>query len=154
MNATMFGRGLAGVVPDFPEAAWRIHPGCGGAVCLVALAEMGEVMARELADLVANEAEGAGRRDRALRSACWYTPWTRLVNERRLSLGAPRCSTTIAPDWQGRPLLPGHPYNFRSFMEAHFYGGIDADLRVPKRQRHALAASTITVREGDRRRSH
>ncbi len=114
-------------------------------------AEMGELMARELADLVAaNEAEG--RPTRVIvpcGPACWYTPWTRLVNERRLSLAR----VTVfhmdeCLDWQGRPLPPGHPYNFRSFMEAHFYGGIDADLRVPERQRHWLLPSTIdAVRE-------
>ena len=27
-------------------------------------------------------------------------------------------------DWQGRPLPKNHPYNFRTFMERHFYGGI------------------------------
>jgi glucosamine-6-phosphate deaminase len=109
-------------------------------------AEMGELMARELVDLVAaNEAE-----ERPTRvivpcgPACWYAPWTRIVNERRVSLAR----VTVfhmdeCLDWQGRPLPNGHPYNFRSFMEAKFYGGIDPELRVPARQRHWLLPSTV-----------
>ncbi|MGB8479712.1 MAG: hypothetical protein WCE63_12875 [Acidobacteriaceae bacterium] len=51
-------------------------------------------------------------------------------------------------DWQGR-LLPGnHPYNFRSFMEKHFYGGIYPELAVPEEQRFWLTpASMVTVRK-------
>ena len=30
-------------------------------------------------------------------------------------------------DWQGRELPRRHPYNFRGFMEEHFYGPVDPD---------------------------
>ncbi len=46
-------------------------------------------------------------------------------------------------DWQGRPLAKAHPYNFRSFMERHFYGGIRPELNVPEPQRFWLLPSTI-----------
>jgi glucosamine-6-phosphate deaminase len=109
-------------------------------------AEMGRVMARELVDLVeANNA--AGKPTRAIvpcGPSAWYAPWTEEVNRRRVSLA----SLTVfhmdeCLDWEGRPLPAGHPYNFRTFMEAHFYGGIDAALTVPERQRIWLLPSEI-----------
>src|SRR5512140_518854 len=114
-------------------------------------AEMGELMGRELVDLVAshNQADRATRVILPCGPTCWYAPWRRLVNERRVSL---KRLTVFhmdeCLDWQGRPLPAGHPYNFRSFMEAQFYGGIDEELQVPARQRHWLLPSTIdAVRE-------
>jgi glucosamine-6-phosphate deaminase len=51
-------------------------------------------------------------------------------------------------DWQGRPLPKNHPYNFRTFMERHFYGGIRPDLNVPEAQRFWLLPATMErVRE-------
>jgi glucosamine-6-phosphate deaminase len=108
-------------------------------------AEMGALMARELADLI--EANNrAGRPTRAIvpcGPSGWYGPWVEEVNRRRLSL---RELTVFhmdeCLDWQARPLLEGHPYNFRSFMERHFYGGIDDDLNVPEAQRMWLLPST------------
>ena len=51
-------------------------------------------------------------------------------------------------DWQGRPLPKDHPYNFRTFMERHFYGGIPPALNVPEAQRLWLLPSTMErVRE-------
>jgi glucosamine-6-phosphate deaminase len=65
------------------------------------------------------------------------------VNRRRISL---RDVTVFhmdeCLDWQGRPLPDGHPYNFRAFMERHFYGGLDAELNVPEPQRMWLLPST------------
>ncbi len=50
-------------------------------------------------------------------------------------------------DWQGRALAARHPYNFRSFMEKHFYDGIRSELQVPEAQRFWLLPSTAeTVR--------
>jgi glucosamine-6-phosphate deaminase len=107
---------------------------------------MGELMARELVDLVeANNT--AGRPTRAIvpcGPACWYAPWTTRVNARAVSLAR----LTVfhmdeCLDWQGRPLPPGHPYNFRAFMERHFYGGIDPRLAVPEAERHFLLPSTM-----------
>jgi glucosamine-6-phosphate deaminase len=45
-------------------------------------------------------------------------------------------------DRHGRPLPVPHPYNFRAFMERHFYGGIDDDLNVPETQRRWLLPET------------
>jgi glucosamine-6-phosphate deaminase len=109
-------------------------------------AEMGELMARELVELVeANNA--AGRPTRVIvpcGPACWYAPWTRLVNERGVSLARLDVfHMDECLDWQGRPLPKRHPYNFRTFMEAHFYGGIEPRLEVPERRRHWLLPSTI-----------
>jgi glucosamine-6-phosphate deaminase len=51
-------------------------------------------------------------------------------------------------DWQGRPLSGKHPYNFRSFMERHFYGGIRPELNVLQERRFWLLPSTMErVRE-------
>ncbi len=108
--------------------------------------EMGGLMARELADLV----EGNNRDGRPTRAIVpcgpsgWYAPWTELVNARGLSL---RRLTVFhmdeCLDWQGRPLPRRHPYNFRTFMERHFYGGIRPELNVPEAQRLWLLPSTI-----------
>ena len=46
-------------------------------------------------------------------------------------------------DWQGKPLPTGHPYNFKTFMERHFYGGIRPELAVPEGQRHWLVPATM-----------
>jgi glucosamine-6-phosphate deaminase len=113
--------------------------------------EMGLVMARELVELVErNNAEG--RPTRAIvpcGPSSWYAPWTELVNARGVSLA--RLSVFHMDeclDWQGRPLPAGHPYNFRSFMERHFYGGIRPELNVPQAQRFWLLPSTMErVRE-------
>jgi glucosamine-6-phosphate deaminase len=110
--------------------------------------EMARLMALELVDLV-GENEAVGRATRAI-VPCgptgWYAPFTREVNERRVSL---RHLTVFhmdeCLDWQGRPLPDGHPYNFRAFMERSFYGGIDADLSVPEEQRLWLLPSTAEL---------
>jgi glucosamine-6-phosphate deaminase len=123
------------------------HPERRVAFRLVAdSAEMGRVMARELVDLVAARS-AQGLETRAIVPCgpnAWYAPWTEAVNSRRVSL---RRLTVFhmdeCLDWQGRPLPAGHPYNFRSFMERHFYGGIDEELNVPEDQRFWLLPSTI-----------
>ena len=107
--------------------------------------EMGELMARELVDLI--DANNAAARDTRAIVPCgpsaWYAPWTAAVNARRVSLKRlvvfhmDECL-----DWQGRPLLPNHPYNFRTFMERHFYGGIAPELGVPEANRHWLLPAT------------
>ena len=109
-------------------------------------AELGELMARELVELIATN-NAAGRPTRVIvpcGPACWYAPWTRLVNERAVSLAELEVfHMDECLDWQGRPLATGHPYNFRTFMEAHFYGGIEPRLQVPERRRHWLLPATI-----------
>ena len=113
-------------------------------------AEMGRVMAGELTDLIeANNA--AGKPTRAIVPCgpkSWYAPWRDMVNSRKISLAdlfvfhMDECL-----DWEGRPIPKNHPYNFRTFMEGHFYGGIDAALAVPEEQRFWLLPETVeTVR--------
>ncbi|HET9315689.1 MAG TPA: hypothetical protein VFQ51_08870 [Vicinamibacteria bacterium] len=123
------------------------HPELRLAFRLVAdSAEMGDLMARELLDVIeANNAQG--RPTRAIvpcGPTCWYEPWTQRVNARGVSLkGLSVFHMDECLDWQGRPLPENHPYNFRSFMERRFYGGIDSGLNVPEAQRHWLLPSTI-----------
>jgi glucosamine-6-phosphate deaminase len=107
--------------------------------------EMGRAMALELIELVeANDAKG--RPTRAIvpcGPSAWYAPWTDEVNARGLSLA----NLTVfhmdeCLDAQGRLLPDAHPYNFRSFMERHFYGEIRPELTVPEDQRFWLLPST------------
>lgn len=109
-------------------------------------AALGDAMARTLADQVAADL-AAGRPTRAI-IPCgpmgWYAPFTRMVNERSLPLrGLHVFHMDECLDWQGRPLPANHPYNFRTFMERHFYGGIRPELAVPPSQRHWLLPSTL-----------
>jgi len=109
-------------------------------------AEMGRLMAQELVD----EIEAHNRQKLPTRAiipcgpSCWYAPFTALVNSQNVSLRRlfvfhmDECL-----DWQGRTLPKKHPYNFRSFMEANFYGGIRPELQVPDEQRFWLCPSSM-----------
>lgn len=108
--------------------------------------EMGQVMAQDLVDLI----DQHNRRDQPTRAiipcgpTCWYAPFADMVNSRRVSLQR----LTVfhmdeCLDWQGRLLPRNHPYNFRTFMEAHFYGPIQPDLAVPESQRCWLTPATM-----------
>jgi glucosamine-6-phosphate deaminase len=109
-------------------------------------AAMGNLMAEELVqEIEANNGKGAATRAIIpCGPSCWYGPFTDLVNRRHTSLKnlfvfhMDECL-----DWQARPLPPGHPYNFRTFMEKHFYGGISPELAVPQEQRFWLLPSTM-----------
>ncbi len=108
-------------------------------------AEMGRLMAEELASLIVSK-NAVGQPTRAIipcGPSCWYAPFTEIVNSRQISL---RNFTVFhmdeCLDWQARPLPRKHPYNFRTFMEKHFYGGIERDLAVPESQRFWLLPST------------
>ena len=109
-------------------------------------AEMGQLMAEDLAGVI-EENNRRGLPTRAIipcGPSCWYAPYTKLVNTKNVSLK----NFTVfhmdeCLDWQGRPLPVNHPYNFRTFMEKHFYGGIRADLQVPQEQRYWLLPSTV-----------
>ncbi|HLH37451.1 MAG TPA: hypothetical protein VKX41_22490 [Alloacidobacterium sp.] len=113
--------------------------------------EMGRLMAEDLVEVI-GENNRKGSPTRAIIPCgpkCWYAPFRDLVNTRSISLRnlfvfhMDECL-----DWQGRVLPAGHPYNFRSFMEAHFYGGIHPQLAVPENHRFWLSPATIeTVRE-------
>jgi glucosamine-6-phosphate deaminase len=108
-------------------------------------AEMGRAMAHELGDLVElrNQQKLPTRAIVPCGPKCWYAPFTELVNSRRISLKnlfvfhMDECL-----DWQGRTLPRNHPYNFRTFMEQYFYGGIQAELTVPEEQRFWLLPET------------
>jgi glucosamine-6-phosphate deaminase len=108
-------------------------------------AEMGQLMAEELtAEIDANNRRKTGTRAIIpCGPVCWYAPFTNLVNSRTISL---RNLTVFhmdeCLDWQNRPLPENHPYNFRSFMESHFYAGVRPELRVPEEQRYWLLPST------------
>lgn len=108
--------------------------------------EMGHVMAREFLDVIQANNK-AGLPTRAIVPCgpnCWYAPFTKYVNSERISL---RNLTVFhmdeCLDWQGRPLPKNHPYNFRTFMEKHFYSGVAPELAVPESQRNWLLPSTI-----------
>lgn len=95
-------------------------------------------MAREFVDEI-KQANTEGRAFRAIVPCgpkCWYAPFTRLVNEEKVSLH----NLTVfhmdeCLDWQAKLLAKNDPYNFRTFMEEHFYGGILPQLEVPVAQR-------------------
>jgi glucosamine-6-phosphate deaminase len=122
------------------------HPELKGRFRIVAdSAEMGSLMASELVEVIAAN-HSRGLPTRAIIPCgpkCWYAPFTELVNSRNISLRnlfvfhMDECL-----DWQGRPLAENHPYNFRSFMQQYFYGGIKPDLAVPEAQRFWLLPST------------
>jgi len=107
--------------------------------------EMGDLMARELCELI-DENNRHARPTRAIIPCgpkCWYGPFTETVNARRISLRDFHVfHMDECLDWQGRLLPTNHPYNFRTFMERHFYGGILAELAVPETQRHWLTPAT------------
>lgn len=108
--------------------------------------EMGRLMAEELASLIArqNAAKLPTRAIIPCGPKCWYEPFTSLVNSRRISLrNLSVFHMDECLDWQGYPLLRNHPYNFRTFMERYFYGGIDPELAVPEAQRFWLLPGTV-----------
>ncbi|MFP5205217.1 MAG: hypothetical protein ACLGSH_07665 [Acidobacteriota bacterium] len=112
---------------------------------------MGQLMAEELAEVI----EDNNRKALPTRAiipcgpSCWYRPFADLVNSRSLSLRNLHVfHMDECLDWQGQLLPRNHPYNFRTFMEKHFYGDILPDLRVPDEQRYWLTPNTMTqVRE-------
>ena len=109
-------------------------------------AEMGEIMARELVDEIRAH-NAAGQPTRAIipcGPSCWYRPFTDLVNRERLSLRELVVfHMDDCLDWQGRPLPAEHPYNFRTFMERHFYAPVRPELAVPERNRQWLTPYNI-----------
>jgi glucosamine-6-phosphate deaminase len=98
--------------------------------------EMGNVIAR---DFVNEIRSATGKPFRAIVPCgpkCWYEPFARMINEENISL---KNVTVFHMDeclnWQGKLLPKNHPYNFRTFMEKHFYNVIDTKLQVPAGQR-------------------
>ena len=110
--------------------------------------EMGEVMSRDFA----NDIKAANDRKQALRAIvpcgpkCWYEPFSRIINEEKISLG----NLTVfhmdeCLNWQGKLLPENHPYNFRAFMEKHFYGEILPELAVPAGQRYFPTPASMEI---------
>jgi glucosamine-6-phosphate deaminase len=113
--------------------------------------EMGILMVRELTDEIKRN-NNAGKTTRAIipcGPVCWYKPFTDLVNKEQISLkNLVVFHMDECLDWQGRELPRKHPYNFRSFMEEHFYNPIIPDLAVPEANRIWLNGNNIQeVRE-------
>lgn len=108
--------------------------------------EMGQIMARELVA----EIEAHNKKDEPTQAiipcgpTCWYEPFTRLVNEARVSLKRlvvfhmDECL-----DWQGRELPRNHPFNFRRYMEENFYDPVAPELAVPVENRNWLNANNV-----------
>lgn len=123
-----------------PVEKLELHPGLKTRFRLVRDSKaMGELMAREFVDEI-KAANAEGRPCRAIVPCgpkAWYEPFTRIVNEEKVSLRElvvfhmDECL-----DWEGRLLPKNHPYNFRTFMEQYFYGGILPELAVPTGQRY------------------
>ncbi len=122
-----------------PVSELENHPACKVPFRIAAdSAAMGALMARELADLIADH----NAKDLPVRAiipcgpACWYRPFAGIVNREQISL---RNLTVFhmdeCLDWQGRELPRMHPYSFRGFMEREFYGPIDPDLLTPEENR-------------------
>ncbi|HMH22508.1 MAG TPA: hypothetical protein VK563_12065 [Puia sp.] len=111
-------------------------------------AEMGEIMAGEFVSDI-QLANRSGRSFRAIVPCgpkCWYAPFVRRVNEEKVSL---RNMTVFHMDeclnWEGRLLAKNDPYNFRTFMERHFYGGILPEFQVPLEQRYFPEPSAMDL---------
>jgi glucosamine-6-phosphate deaminase len=110
--------------------------------------EMGELMARDFIDDI-KYANKKGKPFRAIVPCgpkCWYVPFTRIVNEEKVSL---RYLTVFHMDEclnrEGKLLPKNDPYNFRTFMERFFYDGIQPELAVPIEQRFFPAPSAIDL---------
>jgi glucosamine-6-phosphate deaminase len=108
--------------------------------------EMGEVMARDFVDEIKSAEGSAFRAIVPCGPKCWYAPFTRIINDEKVSL---RNVTIFHMDecltWEGKLLPKNHPYNFRTFMEKNFYDGISAALAVPREQRFFPEPSSIEL---------
>lgn len=108
--------------------------------------EMGTVMAEELVREI-QEANAEKKTYRAIvpcGPSCWYEPFTRMVNERNVSLkNLVVFHMDECLDWEGGLLDEGDPYNFRSFMEKNFYAPVKKELAVPWEQRFFLEPATV-----------
>jgi glucosamine-6-phosphate deaminase len=98
--------------------------------------DMGEVMARDFADEIKSSSGNSFRAIVPCGPKCWYAPFTRIINDEKISLkNVIIFHMDECLNWEGKLLPKNHPYNFRTFMEKYFYGGIDPDLAVPADQR-------------------
>lgn len=114
-------------------------------------ADMGQIMARELVDIIRTN-NGEGKPTNAILPCgplCWYKPFTELVNKEKVSLKKlvvfhmDECL-----DWQGKLLPKNHPQNFQNYMERNFYDPIADELRTPEENRHWLYPTNISEISG------
>jgi glucosamine-6-phosphate deaminase len=108
--------------------------------------EMGEVMARDFVDEIKSARSKSFRAIVPCGPKCWYAPFTRMINDEKVSLK----NVTIfhmdeCLNWEAKLLPKNHPYNFRTFMEKNFYDGIDISLAVPQNQRFFPEPSSIEI---------
>lgn len=107
---------------------------------------MGRIMARELVDEI-RQHNARGQETIAIIPCgpnCWYQPFTDLVNGEKVSLrNLVVYHMDECLDWQGRELPLKHPYNFRNFMQEHFYSPVEADLAVPEGNRNWLTVANV-----------
>ena len=108
--------------------------------------EMGALMALELID----EIQDHNRNNEPTRAiipcgpACWYRPFSDLVNREKVSLkNLVVFHMDECLDWQNRELPRDHPYSFRGFMERQFYAPVEADLSVRMENRIWLNAHNV-----------
>ncbi len=109
-------------------------------------AEMGQIMARELVDLISenNCIEIGTRAIIPCGPNCWYDSFTNLVNTEKVSLkNLEVFHMDECLDWQGCELPRNHPYSFRGFMEKNFYNPILPELAVPVENRNWLNTGEI-----------
>jgi glucosamine-6-phosphate deaminase len=108
--------------------------------------EMALLMARELVDTII-ESGRAGNRLRVILPcgpSGWEAPFRDMVVGDRISLRHVAVfHMDDCLDANCRPLHPDNPFNFRSHMDRHFYGGIPDELSVPQSHRHYPTASNI-----------
>jgi glucosamine-6-phosphate deaminase len=108
--------------------------------------EMGAIMARELVDEI-QEHNQRGQTTRAIipcGPACWYKPFTDLVNREKIDLqNLVVFHMDECLDWQNRELPRDHPYSFRGLMERNFYAPVEAELAVRPENRHWLNAYNV-----------
>jgi len=108
--------------------------------------EMGALMARELIDEI-QENNQRGETTRAIipcGPACWYEPFTDLVNREKVSLhNLVVFHMDECLDWQNCELPRDHPYSFRGFMERFFYAPVEADRAVRPGNRHWLNSHNV-----------
>jgi len=108
--------------------------------------KMGEIMAQILID----EIKSNNKKNKPTRAIIpcgpksWYDPFTRGINNQKISLkNLYVFHMDECLDWQGRLLPKNHPYNFRGFMERMFYGPIVSELCCPETQRHWITPDNI-----------
>lgn len=108
--------------------------------------DMGQIMARELVDEIQKH-NARGEATRAIIPCgpnAWYQPFTDLVNREEVNLrNLVVFHMDECLDWQARELPRGHPYNFRSFMEEHFYSPVMDQWSVPEQNRNWLNANNV-----------